>query len=184
MKQEKTIAEKRARAFIVFASLFIPIAVSILYVMPKIGTDNAGLRNMLNCLPAFNAFINGTTAIILILALLAIRNKNMRLHRALMTGAMGLSVVFLLSYIGYHATSETTPFPKDAPYRSLYLFVLLTHILISAIIVPLVLITFTKGLAERYDQHRKIAKITFPLWLYVTITGVIVYFMISPYYVF
>jgi putative membrane protein len=184
MSEIKTIAEKKARLFIIGASLFIPIAVAILYVMPKIGPEAGQLRDMLNKLPALNSLINGATAVILVMAVLAIRNKNVVLHRRLMTSALGLSVVFLLSYIGYHATSETTPFPKDAPFRGIYLFVLLTHIVISAIIVPLVLITYSRALAEKFDKHRKIAKLTFPLWLYVTVTGVIVYFMISPYYAF
>jgi putative membrane protein len=184
MAQIQTQAEKRARLFIIVASLFIPLAVAILYIMPKVGPEDGLIRDFLNLLPTLNAIFNGSTAIILVVAVLAIRNKQINIHKRLMTAAMGLSILFLLSYIGYHATSETTPYPADAEYRGIYLFILLTHIIISAIIVPFVLITYSRALAERYDRHRKIAKWTFPLWLYVTITGVIVYFMISPYYPF
>jgi putative membrane protein len=184
MSQSKNKAEQSARLFIIIASLFIPIAVAVLYIMPKVGPEAGLLRDLLNMLPALNATINGTTAIILVLAVLAIRNKQVLLHKRLMTVALALSVLFLLSYIGYHATSETTPFPQNAEYRGLYLIILLTHIIISGLIVPFVLITYSRALAERFDKHKKIAKWTFPLWLYVTVTGVIVYFMISPYYPF
>lgn len=184
MSTSNTPAEKKAKAFIIAASLLIPIVVTILYMMPKITTESGQIRLFLNGLPRFNAMINAATAVILILAVVAIRNKRRDLHERLMTTALILSVMFLLSYIAYHATSESTPFPKDAPNRALYLFILLTHISISAIIVPLVLITYSKALAEQFDKHRKIARITFPLWLYVTITGVVVYFMIAPYYPF
>ncbi|MEN9639203.1 MAG: hypothetical protein RLZZ262_1071 [Bacteroidota bacterium] len=184
MSTNKTLAEKRVRTFIIMASSLIPVVVGILYMMPKISTENSAVRDVLNCLPALNAILNGTTAVILISAVVAIRNKRQKLHQTLMTTAVLLSVLFLVSYIAYHSTSESTSYPKDAAYRSIYLFILLTHILISAIIVPLVLITYSRALAERFDKHRKIAKITFPLWLYVTITGVIVYFMIAPYYPF
>lgn len=184
MSSNNTAAEKKAKAFITAASLLIPIVVVILYLMPKISTESGAIRHFLNGLPRFNAIVNGTTAVILIAAVVAIRNKKVELHQRLMTFALILSVLFLLSYIAYHATSVSTAYPKEAPNRILYLVILLTHILVSAIIVPLVLITYSRALAERFDKHRKIARITFPLWLYVTITGVIVYFMIAPYYPF
>jgi putative membrane protein len=181
---QREVAEKRAKIFIWVASLAIPIVVAILYVMPKIPAGEGALRDFLNYLPLFNALCNGSTAVILVLALVAIKKKNMKLHRNLMTSALGLSLLFLVSYVGYHATSESTLFPKDNPMKWLYYIILLTHISISAIIVPLVLISYSRALAQRYDKHRKIAKITWPLWFYVAVTGVIVYLMISPYYGF
>lgn len=178
------IAEKRAKIFIWIASLAIPIVVAVLYVMPKIPAGDGSLRTFLNYLPMFNALCNGSTAVILFWALLAIKKKNMNKHGNLMTTAMVLSLLFLLSYVAFHATSESTTFPTDNPMKWLYYFILLTHILISAIIVPLVLITYSRALAQKFDKHRKIAKITWPLWFYVAVTGVIVYLMISPYYGF
>ncbi|MEZ4799440.1 MAG: DUF420 domain-containing protein [Flavobacteriales bacterium] len=176
------LAEKRAKIFIWVASLAIPIVVGVLYVMPKIPSGDGGLREFLNYLPMFNALCNGITAVILVMALMSIKKKKMVVHGNLMTSAMVLSLLFLLSYVTYHATSESTLFPKDNPMKWVYYFVLLTHISISAVIVPLVLITYTRALAQKYDKHRKIAKITWPLWFYVAVTGVIVYLMISPYY--
>lgn len=186
MKSEATrnSAEKRARIFIILASLAIPLVVSILYFMPKVESANEGVRQFLNQLPRINAVINGTTAVLLIMAFLAIRKKNITLHKRLMTTALVLSVLFLVFYVSYHSTTDSTKFPKDNPLRGLYAVILLTHILLSAVVVPLVLISYTRALAERYDRHRKIARITLPIWLYVAITGVVVYLMISPYYNF
>jgi len=177
-------AEKKARLFVWIASLAIPLVVAILYFMPKVESENEGVRQLLNQLPRLNAIINGTTAIILILAFWAIKNKKIVLHKRLMTSALILSVFFLVFYVSYHATSDSTKFPKDNSLRGLYAFILLTHILLSAVVVPLVLISYTRALAERFDKHRKLARITLPIWLYVAITGVVVYLMISPYYNF
>lgn len=179
-----TTAEKRARIFVITASLAIPIVVTILYFMPKIESGSGELRSFLNLLPKINAIINGTTALLLVGAFLAIRKKNIKLHKRLMTSALALSIVFLVCYVSYHSTTNSTKFPLDNPLRGLYAIILLTHILLSAIVVPLVLISYTQALAEHYDRHRKIARITLPIWLYVAITGVVVYLMISPYYNF
>ncbi|HEY8404498.1 MAG TPA: DUF420 domain-containing protein [Flavobacteriales bacterium] len=179
-----TPAEKKARLFIIIASLAIPIVVSILYFMPKLEAANSGLRSFLNQLPMLNATINGTTAVVLVAAFIAIKKKNIKLHKNLMTLALVLSVIFLIFYVSYHSTTDSTRYPHDAPYRGLYIFVLLTHILLSAMVVPFVLVSYTRALAERFDKHKRLAKITLPIWLYVAITGVIVYLMISPYYNF
>lgn len=176
------ISERTARIFIWTASLAIPVVVTILYFMPKV--EAGSMRALLNGLPLFNAICNGTTAVVLVAAFMAIRKKNVELHKRLMTGALALSLAFLVSYIAYHATSESTIFPKDNPLRALYVFILLSHILLSAIVVPLVLISYTRALARRFDKHRRIARWTLPIWIYVAVTGVIVYLMISPYYPF
>ncbi|MDZ4823228.1 MAG: DUF420 domain-containing protein [Flavobacteriales bacterium] len=175
-------AERKAKRFVILASIFIPVAVTALYFLPKPGHVPASLRPVLNNLPSFNAIVNGTTAVVLVAAFIAIRRKNITLHRRLMTSALVLSVLFLLSYITYHFTMQHTSHGGEGTIKTVYLTVLLTHILCSIIIVPLVLISYTRALAQRFDRHRKIARITLPIWIYVAVTGVIVYLMISPYY--
>lgn len=169
-------SENPYKSLIVFISIVLPVAVAVLYVLPKTETT------LFSFLPLFNAIINGTTFLILIAALVAIKNKNIVLHKRLMWTALVLSVVFLLSYVLYHATTPSTSFGGEGTIKYIYFFILLTHILLSAIVVPLVLLTLVRALSEKFDQHRKIAKITLPIWLYVTLTGVLVYLMISPYY--
>lgn len=156
-------------------SLAIPAVVVLLYFVRLDGLD-------LHFLPGVNAMINGTTFLVLITAFLAIKNKNVELHRKLMTTALILSICFLLSYVTYHASAEETRFGGEGAIKYLYYFILLTHILLSAAIVPMVMISYVRALSEQFDKHRRIARITLPLWLYVTLTGVIVYLMISPYY--
>lgn len=166
------------RYLIVIASIIIPALVAILYFMPK--SSQIGEEVMF--LPKLNAILNGTTSVLLILALIAIKNKKIELHRNLMFAAIILSVLFLLSYVTYHTLAESTHFGGEGTIKYIYYFILLSHILLAVIIVPLVLISFTRALSGKFDKHKKIARITLPLWLYVTITGVIVYLMISPYY--
>lgn len=156
-------------------SAAIPAVIIILYYVQLDGLN-------LWFLPRVNACLNGTTFFVLIAAFLAIRKKNIVLHKRLMTMALVLSVAFLLCYVTYHASAEETRFGGQGAVKYIYYFILLTHILLSAAIVPMVLITYVRALSEQFDRHRKIARITLPLWLYVTLTGVIVYFMISPYY--
>ena len=162
---------------IIIVSLVIPTVVAILYLGPKI---NFGVD--LNFLPAVNATLNGTTAIMLILGFIAIRKKIIDVHQRFMKLAMILSVLFLISYILYHSTSEPTVFGGKGFIKYVYYSLLISHIILAAAIVPLVLITYVRALSQRFDKHRIIARITLPLWLYVSITGFIVYMMISPYY--
>jgi len=169
-------AENPYKSLIILISIVLPVAVAVLYVLPKTETT------LFSFLPLLNAIINGTTFLILIAALVAIKNKNIVLHKRLMWTALILSVVFLLSYVLYHATTPSTSYGGEGTLKYVYFFILLTHILLSAVVVPLVLLTLVRALAEKFDQHRKIAKITLPIWLYVTLTGVLVYLMISPYY--
>jgi len=95
---------------------------------------------------------------------------------------MGCSIAFLFMYIAYHATTASTPYGGEGVLRYIYLFILITHILLSIVVIPLVLISFVRALSERFDKHRKIARIAYPIWLYVAVSGVLVYLMISPYY--
>jgi len=158
-------------------STIIPVLVAILYFAPKLKTSVD-----FSFLPPFYASINGLTAIILVLGLLQIKKGNIEAHKKLMSSAIVLSVIFLLSYVLYHLTSDSTPYGGTGFMRPLYFFILISHILLSVLIVPLVLITYTRALSERFDKHKKIARITLPIWIYVAITGVVVYLMISPYY--
>jgi putative membrane protein len=170
--------EKQYNKWIILLSVVIPVAVAVLFFV-KI--PNA---TPLPFLPPIYATINGITAILLIIAVWAIKNGKVQLHQNLMKSAIGCSLLFLLMYIAYHMTTPSTKFGGDGVVKYVYFFILLTHILLSIAIIPLVLITYVRALAERFDRHRKIARITFPLWLYVAITGVVVYLMISPYYIY
>jgi putative membrane protein len=161
---------------IVGLSIAIPLAVALLFGMPKVkGYD-------LTFLPPVYATINGITAILLISALIAIRNGKRRLHERLMKSCIALSAVFLILYILYHLTSESTSFGGMGAIRYVYFFILISHILLSVGVIPLVLFTFVRALSGDFQKHKALARVTFPIWLYVAITGVIVYLMISPYY--
>lgn len=163
---------------IAIISVFIPLVISALYLLPKFNID----PKYTSFLPALNATINATTTVVLVLAWVAIRKGRRARHQQLMLTALGLSIVFLLSYLTYHSTSEETKFGGEGVIRYVYYFILLTHIILAGIIVPLVLLTLNRALSEKYDKHRKLARITLPLWLYVAISGVLVYLLISPYY--
>ncbi|MNK70986.1 hypothetical protein D3C87_904260 [compost metagenome] len=178
---EDNTLEKKFSKFIIAVSIIIPVVVAILFgvKLKDFGVD----VEPLSFLPPIYATTNGITAVVLVLAVLAIKKGNQKLHEKLMTSAIALSVAFLVMYVAYHMTSDSTKYGGEGALRYVYFFILITHILLSIAIIPLVLITYVRALAKRFDRHRKIAKITFPLWLYVAVTGVIVYLMISPYYV-
>ena len=133
-------------------------------------------------LPPIYSLINGITSVLLILALIAIKNKKIVLHTNIMKTCIALSLIFLVMYIAYHMTSESTKFGGEGFIRSVYYFILISHIILSIALIPLVLISYVRAIQKQFEYHKKIAKITFPIWLYVTITGVVVYLMISPYY--
>jgi putative membrane protein len=170
-----TKISKNSNRFIIILSIAIPIVVASLF---RIELD----LELPVFLPPIYATINAITAIILIIAVWAIMRKKRLLHEKLMKTAIGLSVLFLMLYILYHATSGDTKFSGEGVIRYIYFFILITHIVLSIAIIPLVLITFVRGLHSDFENHKKIAKIAFPLWLYVAISGVIVYLMIAPYY--
>ena len=136
----------------------------------------------LSFLPPIYATINGITAVLLLLAVNAIKNGKVKLHENLMKTAIGCSVAFLGMYVAYHMTSDSTKFGGEGIIKYIYYFILVTHIILSIAIIPLVLITYVRALAQVFDKHKKIAKITYPIWLYVAVTGVVVYLMIAPYY--
>ena len=174
-----TSKEKKFLPWIIALGVAIPLIVAILAVAPKM--EVLGKFNYY-IFPLFNAIINGTTFVVLIAGLYAIKQKNIPLHRMLMTSAIALSALFLVFYVLFHLSTETTRHPGSGSELYIYYFILASHILLSIAIIPLVLITFVRALAEKFDKHRKIARITLPIWLYITLTGVIVYLMIAPYY--
>ena len=133
-------------------------------------------------LPPIYAGINAVTSVLLLAAFWAIKNKKIDLHENLIKACMVLSAVFLILYVLYHMTSDSTSYGGEGAIRWVYFFVLISHILLSIVVIPFVLVTFVRGITRDVERHKKIARITFPIWLYVTITGVIVYLMISPYY--
>lgn len=173
--------EKKFNTFIIVLSVLIPVVVAILFSVKL--KDFGVTVTPLSFLPPIYATINGITAIVLVVAVLAIKNGKRKLHEQLMTTAIALSVAFLVMYVAYHMTADSTKYGGEGTIRYVYFFLLISHILLSIATIPLVLITYVRALAERFDRHKKIAKITFPIWLYVAVTGVIVYLMISPYYV-
>lgn len=181
MSSEVQNVEQKYNKWIWILSIVIPLAVAALF---GVKLKNFGVDvEPLTFLPPIYATINGFTAIVLVVAVMMIKKGNRVAHERLMKFAIFLSCCFLVMYVAYHMTADSTKFGGEGAIKYIYYFILITHIVLSVGIIPLVLITYVKALAERFDKHKKIAKITFPIWLYVAITGVIVYLMISPYYV-
>ncbi len=177
MDNNKNISkEKKYNKWIVVLSIAIPLVVAVLF---GVRIPNA---KPLTFLPPIYAAINAITALILILAFWAIKNKKTKIHKRLMKSAIVLSGLFLLMYIAYHMTSDSTKFGGVGNIKYVYYVVLITHILLSIVVIPFVLITYVRAITNNIERHKKIAKITFPLWLYVAVSGVVVYIMISPYY--
>jgi len=165
---------------IYFLSAVVFLLVTFLSQRPKAETVPGFVR----FLPVLNAVLNGATSVLLVISFYFIRKKEITIHRRLNLTAMVLSTVFLLSYVTFHSFGIETRFPADNPWRPVYLFILSSHIILAAIVLPLVLISLYRGLTNQVQRHKKIVRWSFPIWLYVTITGVIVYLMISPYYRF
>ena len=194
MEKTNVQSEKKYNKWVVVLSVIIPVVVAILF--------GVNLREMgfdvqpLTFLPPIYACINALTALVLVIAFIAIQNKNITLHKRLMKFAILLSITFLVMYVAYHMTSDSTKYgdlnhdgilddlEKGAlgVMRYVYYIILLTHVLMSVIVIPFVLITYIRAITNNIERHKKIAKITFPLWFYVAVTGVVVYIMISPYY--
>jgi putative membrane protein len=177
----KQILERKFNPFIIVVSIAIPLIVAGLF---SIRLKDFGIQvEPLTFLPPIYATINGITAIILVCGVMAIRRGHRKLHERLMTTAIICSVLFLVMYVAYHMTAESTKFGGTEIWvKYVYYVLLISHIMLSIGIIPLVLVTYVRALAERFDKHKKIARIAYPLWLYVAVTGVIVYLMISPYY--
>jgi len=160
---------------IVALSIIIPLAVAALFGI-KVDID------LPIFLPPVYASINATTALVLIVAVWAIKNNKRKLHEGLMKTALLLSVLFLILYIAYHMTSDSTTYEGTGNMKYFYYFILISHILLSIAVIPFVLITYFRAITKDFERHKKIARFTFPLWLYVAVSGVVVYLMIAPYY--
>ena len=175
------VQEKKYKKIITALSIIIPIAVAALFGinLQKLGFD----VEPLTFLPPIYASVNAITAIVLVAAVIVIKKGNRKLHERLNTFAIFCSLLFLVMYVAYHMTSESTSFGGEGMIAYVYYFILITHIILSIVVIPFVLTTYMRAKLTDFPAHKKIAKITFPLWLYVAVTGVIVYIMISPYYV-
>lgn len=164
---------------IIALSVAVPI---IVVVLMNIETRTNLLGLEVGTYPFFHAVINGLTAILLAIGYILIKNNKMNLHRNVMMSAFVLSVVFLVSYVISKISHEPVPYGGEGLMRTLYFFILISHIVLSGIIVPLVLFTMYRALTGQYEKHKKIAKWTFPIWMYVSVTGVLVYVFMQPYY--
>jgi putative membrane protein len=160
-------------------SVAVPLLVSFLLFVPQ--TGKLGDVDV-TFLPKLHALLNSLTALALVIGYTFIKKGNIRFHRFSMATAIVLSAFFLISYVTYHYQAAPTRFGGEGTIRTIYYFFLLTHIVLAAIIVPLVLLSVYFALSNQLARHRRISRWTFPIWLYVAVTGVIVYFMISPYY--
>ena len=169
------IQEDRYRRIILIISIVLPLAVGALFLVEIEGFD-------LTFLPTIYASINGLTAIGLLAALIAVKQKNFILHERIIKFCMALSVLFLLLYVAYHATSESTHFGGEGSVKYIYYLILITHVILSIAVIPFVLYSFLFGITKQLEKHKKLVRFAFPLWLYVAVSGVVVYLMISPYY--
>lgn len=164
---------KTGKRLILALSIIIPLAVAMLFEIKIEGYD-------FSFLPPTYATINGITALVLICALVAIKQKKINLHQRLMQTALVLSLLFLVGYVLYHITSESTSY--EGAYMALYIPLLISHIVLSVVVVPLVLFAYFNAWKGNFEKHKKWVRFAYPIWLYVAISGVVVYLMISPYY--
>ena len=171
--------EKKTTAWIVTLTIIINAIIVVLFFMPKYqGFDHVDLT----FLPMLNAIFNSFTTVFLITALYFIKKKNIRMHRRFIFAAFGSTALFLITYLVYHSLAPSTSYGGEGWIKIIYYFILITHIVLAAPTVFLALFTMVRGLKMQVERHRKIARWTMPIWLYVSITGVLVYLMISPYY--
>lgn len=167
--------DKKLKQAIWAVSIVIPIAVAILFTVKIEGVD-------LGFLPPIYASLNALTAIGLIVAIVAIKRKNRKLHQRVIQVCLIFSILFLLLYVLYHMTSDSTPYGGEGILKMIYFFLLISHILLSMVVIPIVLFAYLFAWQGDFVRHKKWTKFAFPLWLYVAVTGVLVYVMISPYY--
>ncbi|MDC0623345.1 DUF420 domain-containing protein [Flavobacteriaceae bacterium] len=185
--------------WIIIVSVVVPVVVALLLFIkwdndllifdmrspnfvPVILLENLPIAKPLTFLPPIYATINGLTAMFLVTAIYYIKKGNRVIHEKLIKVCISLSLAFLVMYIAYHITSDPTKFLGTGFIAYLYYFILISHIILSITVIPFVLVTYVRAITNDFEAHKKIARITFPLWLYVAVTGVVVYIMISPYY--
>ncbi len=179
------MSDKLISRIITAISIFVLIVVVILQSkILNIFPDKAAIPAWVFSLPLLNAIINGSCSFLLLLSLYFIKKKDINTHKNLNILTFILSSLFLVSYIIFHATGIKTTYGGTGTIRTVYYVILITHIILAAIVLPLVLFSFQKGFQMKVEQHKKLVRWTYPIWLYVTVSGVIVYLMISPYYTF
>lgn len=169
---------KKLDKWAIGVSVFVLIAVVALRFMPQLGEDVMPFD--IHMLPALHAVLNSLVAVTLIAAIWFIKNKNVNMHQRMIYVSMALSALFLVSYVVYHAITEPTKYGGDLGI--VYYPLLISHIILAAVILPFILFTFIRGYTRQIEAHKRIAKWTFPLWLYVAVTGPICYLMLLPYY--
>lgn len=177
--EQKLLAKKLDRIAIALTIVVLIAVVGLRYI-PPMAEDVFPFD--IHILPALHAILNSLTAVSLVAAIYFIKNKNVKLHQRFIYVAMALSALFLISYVTYHFATEPTHFGGEGMIKYIYFVLLITHILAAAIILPFILFTFIRGYTMQIDAHKRIAKWTFPIWLYVAITGPVCYFMLMPYY--
>lgn len=178
----KPLLSKNDRVAYIVVGAFTIVLISVITLLEKVKL-NVDLGFDPHWFARINAIINSAVSVILVAAVLAVKNRKLILHRSLMMTALVLSFLFLLSYVGNHLFTNPTYYPKDTGiWRTVYLVILSTHILLAGCILPFVLFTTYRALTADFTAHKKLARWTFPVWLYVSVTGVVVYWMISPYY--
>ena len=170
--------DKKASLLIILFSVIVFVAVVFL---SRVKLD-VELPFNVHLFAKVNAILNSLVSLLLVVGLIAVKNARYQLHRNVMMSAMVLSLLFLVSYICHHLFSESTSYGGQGAMKTLYYFILITHIILAAVILPFILYTSYRALVAEWPAHRKLAKITWPIWFYVSVTGVIVYLMISPYY--
>lgn len=176
----KKTNNKRVNAIIIVLSIVVAALVSVLAKVSLGGAEQ--LPWDVHLQPRLHAILNSITAVLLILGFWFIRNKMITAHRFSMMSAFVVSGLFLVSYVIYHALTESTSFGGTGFIKIVYYFILVSHIVLAALIFPLILMTMHRAITNQIEKHKKLARITFPLWLYVAVTGVVVYLMIAPYY--
>lgn len=177
----KNVSEKQAKVFVVVLSMVVAVLVGILNWGIEKRPELINQETLL-LFPQFHALLNSIVAFLLMLGLYFIKSKQTRNHQIAMFGSFLVSAVFLLSYVVYHTLAEPTLYGGEGSIRIVYFFLLITHIILAALIMPVILMTFFYAWTDNFVKHRKLAKITWPLWFYVAVTGVVIYYMISPYY--
>lgn len=178
--EQRAALDRKVVPVIIGLSVVIPLAVAALLMFPDVFKLEMGINR--GTLPAFHATLNGITAVLLILALWFIRKKNISAHRTSMLVAFGLSAIFLVSYVISKLNADPIPYGGEGASRYVYFFILITHIILSVAVLPLALFATYRGLTQEYSKHRKIVRWGYPIWLYVAITGVLVYLFMQPYY--
>lgn len=165
---------------IIALSIVVPLAVAALILFPEVFNLELGIKR--STLPAFHAILNGSTAVLLILGLWFIRKKNIAAHKMAMLTAFGFSAIFLVSYVVSKLNAEPIPYGGEGMIKYIYFFILISHIILSVPVLPLAMFAIYRGLTTEYSKHRKIVRWAFPIWLYVAVTGVLVYLFMSPFY--